>query len=355
MEENERKRLVELTQDFENLQIKSVIKTCGLLNILEFSSCEHEFEIHLTPSYPHTPPRVLCTTVSTFPVCADGRDLLRYILPWSKNTKLDSIIKAIPDFFSKYKITEDIGEFQLLSLIPFSTWSNKSSMLWFFCSEIDALNSSTRKPRVIVLTHSYFLLLEPCRSCEAGVVLFWASLHSISSVQISRFDDQEIVINWNTALGNNLQIFRSKQVRRFCQLLSSNLAKLGSVVQQTFLVDLEESCDKFKIFDILRKIERNERLLETLVDHEKVTSLIALYQKAVEYFSAEEDLRYEIYLNKLQNLFTDKRVFSQVFSEIRPQTTRRSRVKSMEVPLPKNWMHDNLSRSATENYVKDFE
>ena len=99
-------------------------------------------------------------------------------------------------------------------------------------------------------------------------------------------------------------------------LISDNLNKLGSIVQNTYLLDIEEGIDRIKIYDILRKIERSERLLETFVDDEKVNGLIALYQKAVEYFSALNDSRYEIYLSKLQNLFTDQRVMRLICSEI---------------------------------------
>lgn len=311
-------------------------KSCGILNILSFSVCDLNFEIHLTSSYPHTPPRVICTSVNNFPVCSDGRDLLRYIIRWNEGTKIEEIIKSIPDFLTKFKLTDDIGEFQLLSVIPFEVWDEKTSMLWFFCTEIDALNNNTRYPRVIVVTHSYFILLEPCRTYEAGIVLFWASLHTIASVHKSRYDNFEFVINWSSAMGNTVQVFHSKQCRKFCQVLSSNLGRLGSVVQQSFLVEVEDFKDKFKIFDILRQIERHERLLETLVNDEGINSLIALYQKAVEYFSAEEDLRYEIYLSKLQNLFSDRRVFTQVVSEIQPRISKRSRVKSMDFSLPNN-------------------
>lgn len=291
---------------------------------------------------------MLCTTVNNFPVCSDGRDLLRYIIPWTNSTSLSSVIEAVPEFLSKYSLTEDIGEFQLMSVVPFSVWDNKDNMIWFYCSEIDPLKAENSKPRVIVLTHAYFLLLEPCRSAQAGIVLFWANLYAITSVSLSKFDESEFVVNWNSVIGNNVQVFRSKQSRKFYQVLAGNLNKLGSIVQQSYLVNIEDSHDKFKVFDILRKIERCERLMETLVDDEKVNSLIVLYQKAVEYFSAEDDCRYEIYLNKLQRLFTDSRVLSQVFSEIQPRAPKRSRIKSMEVPVPKEFLIGDKRKTAGE-------
>ena len=118
-------------------------------------------------------------------------------------------------------------------------------------------------------------------------------------------------------------------------LISDNLNKLGSIVQYTYLLDIEEGIDSIKIYDILRKIERSERLLETFVDDEKVNGLIALYQKAVEYFSALNDSRYEIYLSKLQNLFTDQRVMRLICSEIKLLDKRRGRGRSMEIQIPR--------------------
>lgn len=327
---------------------KALTSTCGNLSILSFSVNSCCFEIHLTSSYPHTPPRVLCTTVNEFPVCCDGRDLLRYMLPWNKSTSLSSIINAVPEFLSNYKLTDEIGEFQLMSVIPYNVWENKTSMAWFYCCEIDSLNIASSKPRVIVLTHSYFLLLEPCRTSQAGILIFWANLYTIAAIHRSKEDESEFIVYWNSVIGNNIQVFRSKQCRKFCQVLAQNLNKLGSVVQQSYIVDIEDTHEKFKVFDILRKIERCERLMETLVDDEKVNSLIVLYQKAVEYFSAEDDCRYEIYLNKLQRLFTDSRVLSQVFSEIQPRMPKRSRVKSMEVPVPKEFLIGDKRKTAGE-------
>jgi hypothetical protein len=135
-------------------------------------------------------------------------------------------------------------------------------------------------------------------------------------------------------------------------MITNNLTKLGSIVQITYLLDIEENIAKLKIYDVLRKIERNERLLETFVDDENINRLIALYQKAVEYFSGVDDSRFEIYLNKLHSLFSDGRVMKIICTEVKTtEVNRRNRVKSMEVLTNKVPDGDNKRKSVDFSWM----
>ena len=262
--------------------------------------------------------------------------MLSSVIIWNEEKKCSDIINAIPEFLTNFQLNDDIGEFHLLSSMNLKIWENKEGMNWFYCSEIDPLNPEIRRMRIIAITHSYFLLLEPDqKNHQLGYPIFWATLSSIKSIQKSKNTEDLIVIEWSEILGQNFQVFQTCKTKMLINLISDNLNKLGSIVQNTYLLDIEEGIDRIKIYDILRKIERSERLLETFVDDEKVNGLIALYQKAVEYFSALNDSRYEIYLSKLQNLFTDQRVMRLICSEIKLLDKRRGRGRSMEIQIPR--------------------
>ena len=60
-----------------------------------------------------------------------------------------------------------------------------------------------------------------------------------------------------------------------------------------------------KIDSVLLTIARYEKQMDEQVTHETAQHLIALYNKAVEYYSALDDERHVEYLMKLQNLLRD--------------------------------------------------
>ena len=303
--------------------------------------------MHLDSSYPEKPPRLVCSTVADFPSLADGRDLLPAILSWNPEISFSEIAESIDRFLQTRILNEDVGKFHLLELMSLKEWEGKEGMDWFYCAEIDPLNYKICRDRFIAITHSYFLLLEPHPTHhEFGFVIFWASLHSIDAINKTKTGEDVIVFEWNEKLDKRYQVFKTARAKALIHLISENLGRLGSIVQNSYSLDIEEKLEKIKIYDILRKIERHERLLETFVDDEKINGLIALYQKAVEHFSAINDSRFEIYLNKLQNLFTDKRVLNIICSEIKIKPKpNRTRGRSMELQLPQDHYFDNKRKS----------
>jgi ubiquitin-protein ligase len=332
IEANDQSQILEkeLCNDMPHNHIHT--KKTLLGSIMSFQCFSLSFEIRMLPEYPQIPPRLVCTSNLDFPSVADGRDLLPLVLEWSSSSTCKDVILATPKFLEQNKLQEDIGEFYLLDPVDLSFYTDKPGMLWCYCVEVDPLNENVTRSRALIITHSYFIILEPSKSwTNWGYIVFWASLSGLQSIQKSKHHDDRILLEWHESIGAKFQILRTNQAKSIISLICENANKLGSIVQKSYRLDIEENSDKFKVYDILRKIERNERLIETLVDDEKINGLIALYQKAVEHFSGMNDIRYEIYLNKLHGLFTDERVMKIMCSEIKPVQGRKNRVKSMEL------------------------
>ena len=235
-----------------------------------------------------------------------------------------------------------------MTCYPLDIWSPKDSTNWFYVTEIDPCNLKVRKSRIIVITHNHFLLLSQIPHKGFGVLVFWTELAAISNLRYCTKDEFMILFEWKLEQDPTFQLFKTSQNRIICQLLIKNLTELGSIAQNSFIVDIEENEEKFKVFEVLRKIERSERLLEALVDDEKILSLIALYQKAIEYLSVLNDDRAELYIKKLQSLFNDVRVLKQIFSEMKVKDSKRNRGKSFEKKIESKGLEEKEKEKEKE-------
>eukprot|EP00831_Metopus_contortus_P005142 TRINITY_DN11932_c0_g1_i5.p1 TRINITY_DN11932_c0_g1~~TRINITY_DN11932_c0_g1_i5.p1 ORF type:complete len:147 (+),score=25.29 TRINITY_DN11932_c0_g1_i5:153-593(+) len=92
--------------------------------------------------------------------------------------------------------------------------------------------------------------------------------------------------------------------------LVAQINKLGSSIERVvknkhrFHEDevLESSIKKTNIEKILDDIAESEKFLSAEFSFENLQILISKYQQAIEYYSALGDPKFEIYLNKMQDL-----------------------------------------------------
>ena len=221
-------------------------------------------------------------------------------------------------------------------------------MTWLYCTEIDPCNEMLRKNRIIVVTHSKFLLFHPISQENFGVLVFCADLIGISELKRCKKSDGLFLVVWKTEVGRCM-LFKTRQIKEFIQQVCENLNDLGSIVQESFNIVIEDNEDRYKLYQILREIEKSERVLETEVDNEKIYCLIALYQKAVEHFSAENDSRYETYLEKLHILLNDVRILKQIFKGQKPQSEGRKRILSYERKMKVNKSEEFCDKTSSES------
>lgn len=77
----------------------------------------------------------------------------------------------------------------------------------------------------------------------------------------------------------------------------------------------KKAFEELKIDALLATIAEWEEKLETQKTGEVVNHLIALYNKAIEYYGALQDDKHSLYLGKLKTLFTDESLMQAVASE----------------------------------------
>lgn len=305
--------------------------------------------MHLSSKYPAVPPRVVCTTMTPFPSISDGRDLLSQILEWNPSLNCANIIESVPGFLDSHQFPTEVGEFRVNTVFPVDIWTKQEGMNWVYCTEVDPCNEKLRRNRIVVITHSKFLMFHPLEKENLAILVFWADLYGISEIKRSKTSDDLFLIEWKSEISesNNCQLFKTTQSKALILLISENLQKLGSIVQGSFSIDIQENEDKYKLYEVLSKIEKSERVLETVIDDEKIYCLIGLYQKAVEYFSAENDPRYEIYLSKLHKLLNDVRVLKHIFKAMKPGTKGRRRIMSNDRKL--SGSEENCDKTSSDS------
>ncbi|CAG9334880.1 unnamed protein product [Blepharisma stoltei] len=324
------------------------------------SSTSISFKIHLEGKYPFQPPRITCETIYGYPSISDGRDLLDNILKkqWTPNTTVVEIINCLKSFISELAHNPSIrpGSFKLGTAMSLDSWDNKRDMKCFRCIELDPQNPKFTRDRALVITHTHILQLELNSLYEGvGHLVCWSSLQLLSAVKKGRSDPDRLIFEWKP-INNNPQLaqqFKVKDHDALIEVISENLKKLGGsvkrhVVQEVPKIKEEEvnasSLKKIKIKDILKAIANLEKETAVVMNYKNVHALIDYYQKAIEYYSALSDEKFEEYIQKLQKLFSNEKVLAILNSpEPKAEETKsgkRPRVKDEPVEL----------QSAPENF-----
>jgi hypothetical protein len=212
--------------------IKAFLKTVEYGSIINFEVSGIGFELFIDTKYPVTWPRLSCTTVTEFPSISDGRDILALVVDWKNSYNLCDIISFIPKFIESYKLNEDIGNFHLMTPMSLNIWEDKPGISWFYCIEIDPLDNDICINRIIVITHSYFLLLDPDqKNPKIGYIIFWASLFTLSALKKSRENEEIVIFEWNEQIGPNIQMFKSPVIKSIIDLIKENTNKLDSMTK----------------------------------------------------------------------------------------------------------------------------
>lgn len=97
-------------------------------------------------------------------------------------------------------------------------------------------------------------------------------------------------------------------------MVEKNIKKLNVVVKKEFekkrmIMESEVTANAYKgikIDSVLETIKHLEEKMNSKVEHKTAQHLIALYNKAVEYYSAIDDERHVKYLFKLKDLMANE-------------------------------------------------
>lgn len=284
-------------------------------------NCESvRLEVHIEGKFPFQAPKVLLATVFAFPSLADGRNLLQGIIKkqWAEDVTILEIANLFPQFLSENLGKIDVGIFELGQCFSLKTWDKKENMRIFTCQEIDPQNPKFFRDRALVITHSMILQLETNKQYPGlGHLICYASVFSLATVKVCKSDSEKVTFEWKVPESNNAlaQQFKIKNLSDFINLLMKNTENLGIVSERkqlnsNTLISEEEvgaqALQRVKIKEINNSIVEYEIMIQDEMSKDRINELIDLYQKAIEYYSALNDPKFDSYLQKVRKLLSDE-------------------------------------------------
>ena len=282
------------------------------------SSTIYSNNIHLVliihKNFPFNPPKLYFKTKFTFPHLCDGRDFLEDILgsTWVTKYRLIDIINKIPQFVNEYlkSLNEGylilagkyyLGEkynLEFLESLPVYSKRIKEK------EEINGKHIEVNK--LLIVSDLYFCLFEIDKKHKNfGALTFWSNIKAL--ITIKRIvKENECILIWRNKFEHKKAYEISIIVPNGEEIVKLMVQKMESFgvkynISQKKLGTKEGKLPICDIDLIEKSIEELEKKLsdkETKV--EDVQTLMSLYEKAIEFYSAMNNPRYEHFMKKTQ-------------------------------------------------------
>ena len=326
--------------------ILSIIIDKTLINLPFFESLDIiRFLLLIKPTYPVTPPSLYCISRFCLPELCDCRDLLEDTLQmkWdSKNCFLKLIISQIPSFIQRYLLyyndNENIdnndnnscvnfdkrklfGKYYLDSIYELTIIKYIPYLYFDVISEIVKIeedeNSMNIEDRKILITDNFVLLFcnKSLYELDQLKLVFIGPITSL--IYIRQFiTDGIVLLNWIIKGKQNNNNYFTMQLR----------TPDGDYIVDTLIDNLSKSSIKFKVTNKVNGNIKREgsvplieiNLVEEEIKHlekkitakeyitkESISVLVNLYEKAVQYYSALNDEKFKIYVEKIHNIYSN--------------------------------------------------
>ena len=194
-------------------------------------------------------------------------------------------------------------------------------------------------PRYLVLSQSNLLNFEIIDKKENKMKLIsWANLQSLLNIKRKKDEQFTLILTWKDAHKSEglTQIVALEQASKFCELIIRNMKGFGVKISKNIIKQPDltlddvtvKAYDQIDIMDLLENITILESRLPVEFTIDIVNTLMMLYQKAVEYYSALNDPMYDDYLEKLHLLLSREDV--QILLRSKAEVTNTSVDKPKE-------------------------
>ena len=329
------KRIIIESQLINNSQLLlSITIDKSLINFQQFQPLDVvRFVLLLKPTYPKIPPLLYCITRFCIPELCDGRDFLEDALQmkWDpESCFLKLIISQIPSFierylsyynnndgigdrkmFGKYYL-DSIYELTIIKYIPYLYFDVISEVVG---NDGTNINLEDRK---MLITDNFVLLFcnKSLYELDQLRLIFIGPITSL--IHIRQFiKDGIVLLKWmvrGKEIANN-NIFqmelRTPDGDYIVDTLIDNLSKrsiqfkvtnkIGSNIKREGSVPMIEiNLVEEEIKHLENKINNKEDITK-----ESISVLVNLYEKAIQYYSALNDMRFEVYIKKLHNIYSN--------------------------------------------------
>ncbi len=331
------KRITIETQIIEREQVLIAITLDK--SLINFHSKEPldviRFALLLKPDYPKIPPLLYCLTRFCLPELCDGRDFLEDTLQmkWdSQNCFLKLIISQIPSFVDRYLlyysnnnnnqigIRKMFGKYYLDSIYELSIIKYIPYLYFDVISEVvgnDGVNMNL-EDRKLLLTDNFVLLFynKSLYELDQLRLVFIGPITSL--IHIRQFiQDGIVLLKWmvrgkNVGSNNIFQMeLRTPDGDYIVDTLIENLSKRSIQFKVTNKIGdnikREGSVPMIEINLVEEEIKHLENKINSKEDvtKESISVLVNLYEKAIQYYSALNDMRFEIYIKKLHDIYSN--------------------------------------------------
>ena len=323
------------------------------------------FSLYVKKDYPKSAPRIYCLSKFGYPEICDPRDLLEEILDekWGNNNKyyhLKTIIKKIPQFIIDYIediqenyfyigkfFLDDIYEKKILNLFPTLYFNDIYEKIYLENS--DRYYDEARK---LFISDGFFLMFVENNMFEREQLrlIFHAAIKSL--IHIKHYTSSDIIeLTWKVKGGRNvLMRIRSPDADKIVQIMM-NILKKKSIKYKVTNKDFrpkEGELPDIKIDIIEEEINKYEvtlRLKEN-INLENVSYLMQLYEKAVQYYSAINDNKFELYKGKIQDMFNNKE-YTELLND------KNYKAKDIDTKINKIYIEKNEKNNDKQNIKND--
>jgi len=267
----------------------------------------------------------------TIPSLSDGRDILFFLnnINNSNNNSNENYLITSKTFFSEFKITPIIlsikklisslnkidtrfAKFYLDEQYDLNLINSLNYIKKYKLRKIEIINNrKIEVPILLTISDEYFCIYEPIYKNKTKLLLiFYSSLRTLISFKKSLYGNI-ITLFWITNIKNinheiKLTSINDSVSNKIVDDLIEKIKKIG------FKMDItkhkEGKLPEININKTLKEIlqfETQMKLSENILIFNK---LLSNYEKAVEYFSAINDKRYEMYTEKIKQLFQMKNI-----------------------------------------------
>ena len=294
------------------------------------------FMLQIKSTYPETPPLLYCISRFCIPELCDGRDFLEDTLQmkWDKNSCfLKLIISQIPSFVQRYlnyingtNIINNIilkrkmfGKFYLDAIYETSIIKYIPYLYFNTISEVVSIEGKKMflEDRKLLITDNFLLLFCPKNLYEIDKLKLVFVGPITSLLYIRQFYKDEIVLLKWIIKGKGLQSssytmqFKTQDGDYIVDTLIDNLSKRsinfkvtqtinGNIKREGTVPMVEINLVEEEIKNIEKKIKNKENITK-----ESISILINLYEKAIQYYSALNNKRFEIFIKKIHEVYSN--------------------------------------------------
>lgn len=249
----------------------------------------------------------------------DGRDLIREVYPsiptsnyYTPQTKLMPLLPAIKSFIEKTtNDTTKIGRFYLeqkydLSLVSSLTLNTYNSKV----RQIEMINS--KKVETLshcVISDEFFTLYEYGQREQNKITLvFYAALKCLVSFRKS-LEGNVITLVWRQMSGINFEMkLTSVDAAAIDGMVETLIAKIKKVgLTMDIKKHMEGELPKVDITKLEKEIAMHEKQLSLSGNYLLFNKLLHDYEKAVEFYSAINNDKYEIYAKKIKDILQNEK------------------------------------------------